>query len=198
MAYDIVIDCSWQAKDFAKAVDYAKREIALETSSDFAWRVLTVADFNAGRYVAALDTIDRMLAAGRGGALNSFDPGILLQMHFRLERGGDAANDMRLLAILANPAYDPNDFVAKIDSMSDYARALYARKLLTAGKRDEARALIVDLEGYNAMIEVAFDPALLALRGKPVDFRFVLAQRRQRVVKVIDELLQLLLRWLGD
>jgi tetratricopeptide (TPR) repeat protein len=172
-AYDLVIDCAWQAKDYAKAVDYANREMALDNSSNFAWRVPVIADFNAGRFAPAVEKIEHMLAAGRGGALNSFDPVILIQLHVRLERSGDAANDTRLLALLANRAYDPDDIVAKIDSTGDYLRALYARKLIAAGKKDEARALLADLQGYNAMIEVAFDPALLALRGKPVDFRAV-------------------------
>jgi len=66
-AYDIVIDCAWQAKDFTKAVDYAQREMALDTSSDFAWRIPVVADFNAGRFAPAVDKIEHMLAAGRGG-----------------------------------------------------------------------------------------------------------------------------------
>jgi len=105
--------------------------------------------------------------------LNSFDPVFLVQLHVRLERSGDAANDTRLLALLANPAYDPDDIAAKIDDLGDYMRALYARKLIALGKQDEAHALLADLKGYNAMTEVAFDPVLLALRGKPVDFRAV-------------------------
>lgn len=186
LAYDVVIDCAWQAKDVAKAVDYAKREVALPTSSDYAWRVLMVADFNAGRYSAALDTVERILAAGRQGTLNSFDPDLLLQLHFRLERSGDSANDTRLLAILANPAYEPTDIVAKINSAGDYIRAMYARKLILVGKQDEARALIVNLQGYNAMMEVAFDPALLALHGKPVDFRGVVESDLTRHRAMVD------------
>lgn len=185
-AYDLVIDCAWQAKDFAKSVDYATREMALESSSDYAWRIPVVADFNAGRFAPAVDKIEHMLAVGRGGALNSFDPVLLIQLHVRLERSGDVANDTRLLALLANPAYDPDDIVAKIDDTGDYLRALYARKLIAAGKRDEARTLLADLQGYNAMIEVAFDPALLALRGKPVDFRAVVEADLKRHRAMIE------------
>jgi tetratricopeptide (TPR) repeat protein len=172
-AYDLAIQCAWGNKDFAKAVEYANRAIARRVDSNLDWRVLLVADFNAGRFVSAVDTIERMLAAGRGGALNSVDPSLLFQLHIRLERGGDAANDTRLLAILANPVFDPDDITGKISGIGDYLRALYARKLAAAGKLTEARTLIADLEGYNAMIEIAFDPELLKLRGKPVDFRAV-------------------------
>jgi tetratricopeptide (TPR) repeat protein len=170
LAYDLNIDCAWKAKDLAKAGDYAKREIALDESSDFAWRIAIVADFEAKHPGAALDTIDRMLTKGRAGTLNGFPPAYLLQKHNQLEREGDAADDARLLAVLANPAYDPDEVSAKVDGMGDYVRALYARKLVAAGKRDEARAMAADLEGYQAMMEVAFDPGLRALRDRPVDF----------------------------
>ncbi|WP_296613606.1 hypothetical protein [Sphingomonas sp.] len=186
LAYDITIDCAWKAKDMAKASDYAKREIALAESSDFAWRAAVIADFEGKRYSSAIDTIERMPAAGRGGTLNTFPPSLFMQMHNQIERAGDAANDTRLLAILANPAYDPDDISAKIDGWGDYMRALYARKLLAAGKRDEARAMIADLQGYEAMMEVAFDPGLLALRGRPVDFRAVVEADLARHRAMLD------------
>lgn len=172
-AYDLAIDCAWQAKDRAKAGGYAKRAIAVDRGSDFAWRIAVAVDFDAKRYGAGLDTIDRMLAAGRGGTLNSFDPRFFLQIHVQLDRDDDTADDMRLLAIVANRAYDPDDLSAKINGTGDYLRALYARKLLTAGKRDEARALIAEFEGYDALEEIAFAPEVPALRGAPIDFRAV-------------------------
>lgn len=186
LAFDITIDCAWKTKDLAKAGDYAKREIALAESSDFAWRAAVIVDFESKHYSAALDTIDHMLAAGRGGTLNGFPPALFMQMHNQIERAGDAVDDTRLLAILANPAYDPDDVSAKIDGWGDYMRALYARKLLAAGKRDEARAMIVDVEGYEAMTEVAFDPGLLALRGRPVDFRAVVEADLARHRAMLD------------
>ena len=186
LAYDITIDCAWKAKDMAKAGDYAKREIALDESSDFAWRMAIITDFEAKRPGAALDTIDRMLTKGRGGTLNGFPPAYLLQKHNQLERDGDAADDTRLLAVLANPAYDPDDISAKVDGLGDYVRALYARKLVAAGKRDEARAMAADLGGYQAMVEVAFDPGLLALRGRPVDFRAVVEADLTRHRAMLD------------
>ena len=172
-AYDLTVDCTWQGGDHEKAGVIARRAIKLDESSDYVWRVAVFVDFQAKRYAAGLDTIDQMLAAGRAGTLNSFDPRFFMQIHTLLERGGDSVNDTRLLAILANRAYDPDELFAKINGFGDYMRALYARKLLAADKRDEARKLIADLEGYEAMAEIAFDPGLLALRGSPIDFHAV-------------------------
>jgi len=186
LAYDLVMECAVEAKDFAKAGAYAKRAIARPEASDFAWRMAVAGDFEAKRYSDGLDTIDRMISTGRGGALNSFPPAYFMQIRAQLERSGDAANEMRLLAILANPAYDPDDASAKIDDMSDWVRARYARKLLAAGKRDEARGMIAGLQGYSALVEVAFDPDLLALNGKPVDFRAVVEADLARHRAMLD------------
>jgi tetratricopeptide (TPR) repeat protein len=95
LAYDLAIECARQAKDFAKAGDYAKRAIALDDGSDFAWQMAVAADFEARHYATGLDTIDRMLAAGRGRALNSISPIYLLQLRTRLGREGDNADETR-------------------------------------------------------------------------------------------------------
>jgi len=185
-AYDLAIECARQAKDFAKVGDYAKRAIALDDASDFAWQMAVAADFEAQHYTVGLDTIDRMLAAGRGGALNSISPIYLLQLRTRLAREGDNANETRLLAILSNPVYDPDDISIKIDNTRDLMRALYARKLLAAGKNEEARGQVADLAGYSAMTEVAFDSRLRALYGKPVDFREVVEADLARHRAMLD------------
>jgi tetratricopeptide (TPR) repeat protein len=186
LAYDLAIECARQAKDLAKAGDYAKRAIALDDGSDFAWTMAVAADFEARHYAAGLDTIDRMLANGRGGALDSISPFYLLQVRAQLGRAGDDADETRLLAILSNPAYDPNDAAVKIDSTRDRMRALYARKLLAAGKEEDARGQIADLVGYSAMTEIAFDSRLRALYGKPVDFREVVEADLARHRAMLD------------
>jgi len=186
LAYDLAIDCARQAKDMAKVGDYAKRAVTLADASDFAWQLAVAVDFSAKRYAAGLDTLDRMLAAGRGGALNGFSPVYLWQIRAELNRAGDDADETRLLAMLANPAFDPDDVSAKIEDMGSYMRALYARKLLAVGKRDEARAMIADLDGYGAMSEIAFDPGMRALYGKPVDFRAVVEADLARHRAMLD------------
>ena len=171
--YDISISCAMQTKDMAKATDFAKHAIALPEVSDFAWHMAIGLSFDAKDFGGGIDIIDRMLADGRRETLNTIDPRWLVRAQFALQQMGDDANETRLLAILADPAYDPADVQAQIESIGDYARALYARKLLAAGKRDEARAMVSDIKGYETMAQVAFDPGLSALLGGPVDLRAV-------------------------
>lgn len=186
LAYDVAISCALAAKDMVSAGDYARRATELPDGSDFAWRIRVAADAEAKRYGAVIDTFERMMQ-GHGGALNAIPPLWLLQIRADLVRTGDDANETRLLRIMADPAYDPNDVAAKIRGTADQARAWYARKLLKAGQRDAARAQIDGLAGFGALSEVALDPALLALRGTPIDLRAAvendLARHRAMIVQ---------------
>jgi len=172
-AFDISIRCALGASDLAKATDFAGRAIAVPAASDYAWHMAIGLNFNAGKFGAGIDAIERMRAEGRGAAFNSIDVKWLMQALFALQKSGDDANETRLLRVMADPAYNPDDVQAHIEGVGDYARTLYARKLLAAGKRDEARAIVSDIQGYDSMAQVAFDPALRALLGHPVDLRAV-------------------------
>ena len=172
-AYELSVRCALRSKDLPKAAEFAHRAIALPEASDYVWHMAVGLSFNAGNFGAGLDTIDRMRADGRGAALNSMDVKWLMQALFALQKSGDDANETRLLRVMADPAYDPDDVQAHIEALGDYARTLYARKLLAAGKRNEARAIVSDIHGYDSMAQVAFDPALRALLAHPVDLRAV-------------------------
>ncbi len=156
----------------AKAAAYAARATARDDSSDFAWRMRLVIDLQAKRYGPAIDTLERM-TQGRGAALNSVPPKWLWQTRAVLDSAHDDVNLLRLLRIMSDSAYQPDDLGWEIDNSGDTARTTYARKLVGAGRKDEARALLVDLKGYGALDQVAFDPDLRALFGRPIDLRAV-------------------------
>lgn len=191
-AYDLVITCALKDKRLDNAGDYARRATALPDGSDFAWRIRFAADAETKRYSAAIDTLEAM-TQGHGSALNAIRPVWLWQIRMELVRTRDEVNETRLLAILSNPAYDPDDLAAKVQDTPDAARAMYARKLLKAGQRDAARTQLDGLQGFDALSDVALDPALLALRGAPVDLRAAvendLARHRAMAVRYP--------RWLG-
>ena len=185
-AYDFSITCALQEKNLTKATDLAKRATKLPESTDYAWRIAVGLDFNANNFGSGLDSIDRMLAAGRTAALNSIDPRWLVRALFALQGNGDSVNETRLLAVLADPSYDPDDVQAQIESIGDYARVLYARKLLAAGKRNEASKMLAGIKGYDTMAQVAFDPRLSALLERPVDLRAVVEADLARHRALLD------------
>lgn len=191
-AYDLAITCALKDQDLARAGDYARRATALPDGSAFAWRIRFAADAETKHYGAAIDTLEAMMR-GNGKALNALRPVWLWRMRRALVRAGDEANDIRLLKIIADPAYDPDDLKAKVEDTGDVARALYARKLLKAGQRDAARAQLDGLQGFRALSDVAFDRDLLALRDKPIDLHAAvendLVRHRAMVVRYP--------RWLG-
>jgi tetratricopeptide (TPR) repeat protein len=191
-AYDIAITCALKDKDLDKAGDYARRATALPDGSDFAWRIRFAGDAETKRYGAAVDTLERM-TQGHGSALNAIRPVWLWQLRLEILRAGDEVNETRLLAIMANPAYDPDDMAGRIQDTGDAARAMYAGKLLKAGKRDAARAQLDGLRGFRALSKVALDPELAALRGSTIDLRAAmesdLVRHREMMTKYP--------RWLG-
>lgn len=178
-AYDLVIGCEAAIGRSREANDHAVRATALWSGSDFAWRMRLLLALADKRHADAVATIEAMLTEGRAAALNAFDPPQLWRLHRDLDEAGRDDLDLRLLKVLTDTAYQPEEPNFLIEGKGSMGVA-YARKLLTAGQRDRARAALGEATGLSAMLAIMFDRDLRALLDRKPDLRAVVEADLER------------------
>lgn len=185
--YDVVTGCEAEAKATEAAYRHALRGTTLEGSSDYLWRMRLVIEVVEKKHDAAVSTIEAM-DRGRGAALNSAPLQWMWRLNGELEKEGKKALRRRLLKVLAGSSYAPDE---SYGPMSGFQYD-YAVMLAEAGKTEEARALVAQLETPSSLAKASLDSRLRGLLSGNPDIRAAaersLARHRDAIARHPDRL----------
>lgn len=130
---------------------------AFADSADEAWRMRLIYELDDKRFADAVATIEAM-SNGRGAALAGVPTRWLYQLDRQMKDAGQTALRRRLLAILSQSGYDPDEAgVGNAGFQSRYATLLY-----DAGERAAALAIVRQIEEPTLVVDLSLDPRFRA------------------------------------
>lgn len=136
-----------------EAYRHALAATAFVDSDDFLWRIRLGSELDAGKFEAAVRTVERM-AQGRGAALGDIPLQWFGRVEADLRKKGETALRRRLLAVVASDTYQP----AAPAASTDWLRYRYAALLQDAGDRAAADAIVHQLTLPGLVLQVSLDP----------------------------------------
>ena len=160
---DIIVACEARAGDEDRMYQDALKATASDPSSPYVWRMRLFHEMDKARFDKMLVTIETM-ARSRQAALNALPIRLAFELHQRLDRAGDSADDFRLLKVLGT-IYTPNEPFADVEGL----RLLYARKLYARSEKAAATDLVNAIHGFSGLEALSVDPDLRALRVSNLD-----------------------------
>lgn len=158
--------CALRVDQTATAYGYALDGTALQVADDELWRIRLGIELDQKKTDAALETVTR-LTEGRGAALNGMPVRWLLSLDNNLRDAGNAVGRRRLLAILTEPNYLPNEAVP----VADLFRQRYAEVLYDAGEKDAALGLVARIETPSELMALSVDSRFRAAVPASFDAR---------------------------
>ena len=162
-AYEIGAYCA-ASTDPVTAHRYAMAGTALDTASPNSWDQRLRLEVVGKRYTEAVATVEAM-AARNPEALNAVQFRVLVQLSRKLRENAELRPQRkRLLAILAAPAYQPEEATAS----SDGFRQSYAAMLAEDGDKAAAAAIVRRIEEPVNLIQISVDQRLRD--ALPADF----------------------------
>lgn len=176
VAYHIAAACEIEQGNKKSAYAHALAGTALDDSTDELWQLRLQIEANARDFDATIATIEAM-TQGRGRALNALPIRSMWFLVGQLEADDHTDLRKRLLAVLANAAYVPEEPFASTDAF----RLRYAR-LLAQADPGAARALVLEIRAPEALAEASVDRQLRTLLPADIDVRAA-AEARLRATR---------------
>lgn len=164
--YDMAASCAYRAGQQDDAYRYAIAGTALDAASDWLWRFRLILDLERGRLAPAVATIEAM-TQGRGRALNTTPIRWLYSLSAKLKDQHQDDLRRRLLRIMADPSFSPEEPFGTADSF----RWSYAELLLADGDKAGATALVREIADPSILSELSFDPRFAPMLPAGFDLR---------------------------
>ncbi len=149
-----------------RAYAYALRATEIDSGPDMSWQLRYFAEIELEKWEQAVATVEAM-SQGRGATLNAMPMSVLWTLDNALKEKGSKDFRMRLLAVLASDAYDPDELFVPADDF----RLSYARVLADGGDRERARALALALRDPLSIAQASLDLRFRAFFPGEVDVR---------------------------
>jgi tetratricopeptide (TPR) repeat protein len=175
-AYDVAAFCAGHSDKADLAYEYAIAGTALVQSSDWLWQVRLGQELRKDQLPAAVTSLEAMMN-GRGAALNAIPTDWIFSLSRMVKNGGDAALRRRLLAVLADPAYEPDDTTG----VTDFFRQDYAELLIDAGDHTAAAATVGQIARPSILRKLLVDSRFQALMSRDFDLRAAAEQNLERL-----------------
>jgi hypothetical protein len=166
IGYDMAASCAVRTGKKDMAYRYAMDGTALDDASDWIWRFRFGVELEDGHFGPALTTIEAM-TQGRGAALNAVPVRWMYEFSNKLKAGHQDDLRRRLLKILTDPSYAPDEVFGTVDGF----RQSYAEILYGAGDKDGAAALIREIDDPSDLEELSFDPRFRPMLPSDFDLR---------------------------
>lgn len=163
---DAAASCAITLQQIPLAYDYAVKGTAFDNASDWLWRMRLLIELDGKRTDAALATITAM-TQGRGAALNSVPVKFIIEFDNAMRRSDNAAGRRRLLAMLVQPSYQPDEPVP----VTDVFRRRYAELLYDAGEKEAALTLARQIDTPPIVMTMSVDPRFHAAVPSSYDAR---------------------------
>ncbi|WP_325489739.1 hypothetical protein [Sphingomonas sp.] len=168
LAYTVAAFCALRSGDQAAAYRAALAGTRFDKAPNMLWTLRLELEIFASRHAEAVTTVEAM-RDGRGGALNAMPIRSMYRLTGDLDKAKAVALQRRLLRVLTDNAYDPDEAVAPLDGF----RQSYAAILLADGDTAGATAQIRQIEEPSVAIELWADPRFRPLLPPDFDIRAV-------------------------
>jgi tetratricopeptide (TPR) repeat protein len=187
-ALEFIADCERVKGLVADSYRHALLGARTEDPSSLLWRLRLGLELEAGRYEAAVATVEAMdgdriarppasddpaealavsMTLDTGEILDEVPTGWMWRLHGALKDAGQTQARRRLLAVLASDRYDPDELYGPPDGF----RVAYANMLLDSGDREGARSIVVGLKNPSILARASVDLRLRDLLPADVDIR---------------------------
>jgi len=184
---ELLSTCELTAGRQAEAYKHSVAATAIETASDFAWRIRLASELDAEQPAAALATVE-MMSQGHGAALNSVPVQWMGRLDELLTKPAQPELRLRLFAVLASSDYAPEEFGGDNEAF----RFRYAHLLAEAGRLDEARPFIVSLRSPGNVEQASLSPKFRSIFPSDPDVRALaeaqLARQKDLIGREPDKL----------
>lgn len=180
-ALELAATCEAQLGRSADAYRHAVAATKLAASDESAWELRLVLELREQRSAAAIATIEAM-AKERSAALNAIPIRWFYQFDMQLKNAGATGLRRRLLAILADGGYVPDEPGVTVDGF----RQRYAEILYDSGERGTATELIRRIEHPSTLLEISLDQRFRTLLPTNFDLRQSVEQALQRAREVAE------------
>ncbi|WP_298669470.1 hypothetical protein [uncultured Sphingomonas sp.] len=175
----IAAGCEARMNERAAGYRDALAATAFADSDKSMWQLRLAYELEDKRYADAVATIEAM-RQGHGAALNALEIRWLFQLHNGLKK--EKATGLRLLAILADNAYQPDEPGADNEAF----RKLYADALQDAGERQAAMRIVREITHPSMIVDLSLDPRFRDAYPNDPDIRAA-AERRLAEARISAE-----------
>ncbi|WEK44566.1 MAG: hypothetical protein P0Y64_07200 [Candidatus Sphingomonas colombiensis] len=173
--------CETQENDHKAGYRDALAATAFAGSDAFIWQLRLGYEMEDKRYADAVATVEAM-RQGHGAALNALEVRWLYQLHEGLKKQKATDLRRRLLAVLADNAYEPDE----PGSDNEGFRELYAGMLHDAGDNQAATRIVREITHPSLLIDLSLDPRFRSAFPSDPDVRAAV-ERRLAEARILAE-----------